>query len=249
MIEESAQKARDLARRRQAEATPVRAALPPAPAAAAAAAAAASPAGDRQDERQRLDRIERCRKASGVPRRYQQARLDDFARVPAECREAYAAVARALARYTQLKGIVALLGRRGTGKTRLACALVNAYCAAGRSARYADVMDYALAVQRTYSPQASKTAEDVERDFVKPELLVLDAMEDRADTDWNDRMLTRLVNKRYEQELVTVLISNEEVEPFNARVGATIADRIKDDQGGLIRFTWPSLRGRIQEDH
>lgn len=194
-----------------------------------------------------------------LPPRYAAASLEDWERVPEmvteelgggsrrswDVRRRYQECTRKLARLLDAPAMVALLGRRGPGKTHMACALVNAFRSRERHALYLDAMDYFIELQETYDDHARRSQSAVEKKYLAPELLVLDAMEERADTAWNDRMLVRLIDKRYKAELSTVLISNEEVPAFNARVGPSIADRIRDD-GGRIECAWPSLRGRIQ---
>ena len=64
-----------------------------------------------------------------------------------------------------------------------------------------------------------------------------------ADTPAKDRMLTRLIDKRYAAELSTVLITNETAKQFVERVGPSVADRIRDD-GQMVVCEWKSLRGR-----
>src|SRR5206468_2068917 len=106
-------------------------------------------------------------------------------------------------------------------------------------------MDYFLELKATYDDAAKTTQERVEQNWLRPELLVLDEAHERGDTPWEDRMLTRLVNLRYEAMVSTILISNHDEETFAKRVGTSIADRIADG-GGLILCGWASLRGRIQ---
>lgn len=183
---------------------------------------------------------ERC----NVPPRYQHASRLGIDRVPVIHRNDYRECLENLWTLKDQSGLIALLGSRGVGKSYMACALVNQFCSEGRYAVYAEAMDYFIAIQESYDDGAKVAASKIEARYLKPELLILDAMEERADTAWNDRMLVRLINKRYAAELSTVLISNEMEKDFNARVGSSIVDRIKDD-GGKIVCKWESLRGKI----
>lgn len=139
--------------------------------------------------------------------------------------------------------IFLLLGPRGTGKTHLACALIRLWVEEDGTARYAEAGDYFLALDHAREKE-TRSALEVEREYLAPELLVLDAMEERADTPAKDRMLSRLINKRYAALRDTLLITNETEEQFMARAGDSIADRIRDG-GGAIVCEWASLRGRV----
>jgi DNA replication protein DnaC len=212
------------------------------------AKAASGPAAQAVDDTQsrEADRqwIEQLMSISLVPANYVGADLFNVENIPEPSRAAYLKKSRQLAGLMERSGIVVLLGNVGTGKTHMACALVQAFCRQRRRAMYAEAMDYFIDLQESYGQGAGTTPRKVENKYLLPELLILDAMEERADTPWNDRMLFRLVNKRYAAGQSTVLISNEQEKEFNARVGASIADRIRDG-GGRIICNWKSLRGNV----
>jgi len=193
-------------------------------------------------ERQARYRVADLMESNGVPPRYAGACLHELDDVPVEVRGDYGRACDDLKSLIVRGGIVALLGRRGAGKTWMACALVNAFCKLARQGVYAKAGDYFLRIDEAIAARASVLK--VEATFLRPELLVLDAMEERADTPHKDRMLSRLIDKRYDAKRSTVLISNETAEKFKERVGETVADRIRDD-GQLIACEWKSLRGRI----
>jgi DNA replication protein DnaC len=197
-----------------------------------------------EDDRRRQraaadDMLRMCR----VPERYRLTQPWTAAAMPADVREVASAKYARLTDMAQPGLIVGLIGKRGTGKTHMACSLVQEFCRSGRRGLYMDVMDYLLALKATYGGGPGDEFR-VELDHIRPELLVLDEMQERGETAWEDRMLTRLINKRYAAENITVLISNQTKETFEERVGHSIANRISDD-GGLIICDWQCVRGRI----
>lgn len=197
-------------------------------------------------ERARLaERVARCAMRCNVPERYSQATLADFSKIPADCRERYTQAARKIAVLRDRPIIIALIGNIGTGKTFLACALINSMIREGRSAAYLTAMDYVLAVRQSYARNAKQTQEQIESSFIAPKLLALDEMQVRGETPNEDMLLLRLIDKRYQAGVATLLISNHETKAkLMERIDARIADRMADG-GGVIVCDWDSLRGRI----
>lgn len=183
----------------------------------------------------------------GVPERYRNADLSklspNVASVMGPSRVTYGTAVDALKELLNRSGTVALLGERGAGKTWMSCGLVREFCKRGNSALYRDAMDYFLDLKATYDQDAKVNQSDVEARYLRPRLLVLDEVHERGDTAWEDRMLTRLINKRYCSDVSTVLISNQSPEEFAERIGKSIYDRMFDG-GGEIVCDWQSLRGR-----
>lgn len=141
-------------------------------------------------------------------------------------------------------GIVALLGDRGPGKTWMACCMVKRFCAAGMMAQYREAMDYFVELRATYGDRGRGTEMDVEARYLRPHLLVLDAVEEKSDSPSQQQMLTRLINKRMMAERITLLVSNDNGESLPSRIGPSLNDRLNDG-GGLIECNWPSLRGHV----
>ena len=105
--------------------------------------------------------------------------------------------------------------------------------------------DYILAVRQSYSANAAHTQEQIEGDYVRYSLLVLDEMQIRAGSDNEEMLLLRLIDKRYQVGRATLMLSNHSSkEEFRARIDARIADRMAEG-GGYIICGWRSLRGRL----
>jgi DNA replication protein DnaC len=194
-----------------------------------------------------VERIDKCRKGARVPERYVKARLDHQSTIPMDVENAYAAACAKLSRAMTRPGIYALCGSLGAGKTHMACGLVNEFCGLGRSARYTKAADYIRDYRSTWKMGAG--AEDAyEKDYVRLSLLVLDEWQVRGDTDNENLILLRLIDKRYEADKTTLVIGNHGTQDeFERSIDARVADRICDG-GGFILCDWPSLRGRIQRE-
>lgn len=136
--------------------------------------------------------------------------------------------------------LIALLGGRGRGKTQMAVDLIRNRCGEGKTARYVKAMAFFLALREAYQ-KTGVTEQDVLFQFQRPSLLVIDAMEERGDTAWEDRVLNHLIDTRYDNGVDTLLISNQTPDVFINAVGPSIASRL-NETGGVVVCNWDSYR-------
>jgi len=136
--------------------------------------------------------------------------------------------------------ILSLIGNRGTGKTRMACECIYEYIERhSKPALYLTAMDFFVEVKDSY--QTSMSEQDILSRMTRPGLLVIDEVQERGQTEWEDRLLTHMINKRYAGLKDTILISNQTKHEFSESIGTSIASRMKET-GGIIVCDWPSFR-------
>lgn len=142
--------------------------------------------------------------------------------------------------------IIALLGPRGTGKTQMATELARRFLpiwiAKGfqRQARYCRVMDFFMAIKDSYGEKGGRES-DAFFPFIQPRLLVLDEVQVRNGTGWEDNALTYLLDRRYGEQRSTILISNLSVDSFVISIGDSILSRL-EESGAVIVCDWVSFR-------
>jgi DNA replication protein DnaC len=137
--------------------------------------------------------------------------------------------------------IMALIGTRGTGKTQIACELVRENAKRGKASRFTLAMDIFLAIRASYRRDSTTDEAKVVEEFCKPRLLVIDEIQERAESPFEDRILTHIINHRYNDEKDTLLIGNIKAEEFNKAMGASIVSRL-NETGGLITCNWEGYR-------
>jgi DNA replication protein DnaC len=147
--------------------------------------------------------------------------------------------------------IFALLGPRGTGKTQMATALAryvaeNVDRSSCRPVFYVVLADLFAAIKATFKPETTFTEEDILRDLESPALLVVDEAHEMSGTEWQSRVLTLLVDRRYRNLRDTLLIANENGSRFVDAVGPSIAGRM-DECGFIVNCDWESFRGAPKE--
>lgn len=143
--------------------------------------------------------------------------------------------------------LVALVGPRGTGKTQMATVAAAKYQkrmipkGLVGIARYVRTMEFFMAVKDAY---ASSTSErDAFEPYTRPRLLVLDEVQVRNESKWEDNALTYLVDTRYGDCKKTILISNQTPEGFSESMGDSIMSRLSES-GSVILCNWKSFRGQ-----
>lgn len=149
--------------------------------------------------------------------------------------------------------IIALVGPRGTGKTQMATELARRFLpiwiAKGfkRQSRYCRVMDFFMAIKESYGEKGG-TESDAFFPFIQPRLLVLDEVQVRNGTGWEDNALTYLLDRRYGEQRSTILISNLSVDSFVSSIGDSIVSRL-EESGAVIVCDWGSFRQNPMVDH
>lgn len=139
---------------------------------------------------------------------------------------------------------MALIGGRGTGKTQIAAQVISTACAMNRTALYTRAMTIFLEMRATFGQEDCSEFEVVER-YRAPRLLVIDEMQDRGETAWEDRLLNHILDCRYGDMMDTVLIANFHRDALRKSLGESIADRLRET-GGVIECVWKSFRDKME---
>lgn len=138
------------------------------------------------------------------------------------------------------KGMLVLLGDRGNGKTQLGVELIRRASKQLKRGLYTRARQIGMAIRESYDSPKLTEMECVKR-FTQPYLLVIDEVQERPDTDFEQRTFTMILDMRYETMRPTVLIANASPAQFKKLVGSSVTDRIHD-RGSTIEFKWPSFR-------
>lgn len=148
--------------------------------------------------------------------------------------------------------IVCLIGGRGTGKTQMATDLArsrmyveapkNYIGPALRGAKYLHVMDFFLTLKRSFAQGSTENEADLLRKWIDPAFLVIDEIQERSESEWENRTLTYLIDKRYGMKRDTLLLANVKPSELLTRLGASIVSRMQET-GGIVECNWPSFRG------
>jgi DNA replication protein DnaC len=201
-------------------------------------------------------RINSILRAIDIPARYHAADLD---KAPPEAWQAAAGVAAAaqhaeyrerLRRFVATYGIIALLGKRGTGKTDLAFGALKAGANLFKRGKYIKAADLFIDIEGTWSKSKERGGPDLKTILTRlsaPHILVIDELSEmQADRDWQAGRLTYIIDQRYDRKLATILISNDTPENFTRNMGESCMSRLSE-RGRILICQWPSFRKVLSE--
>jgi DNA replication protein DnaC len=135
--------------------------------------------------------------------------------------------------------ILVVLGDRCTGKTVMATwwAGMLGY------GRYVKAFDLFAELRRTYHEDSKTKEHEVLAKYRDANFLVIDEAQDRKESEWEQTILTNLIDKRYDALRPTVIIANLKLDGIDACLGASIISRCIRTGGGIIECTWPPYSG------
>lgn len=160
--------------------------------------------------------------------------------------------------YLALKagGIVVLYGDRGTGKTFMAYDLAQQSQEfpepvfppdefghrKPRPAIYRTAMRAFLEIRDTFRRGSEKSELELMDEFAEAALLVIDEIQERGESAFEDQKLTAIIDARYQHCRPTLIIGNYATKAeFSASVSPSILSRMQEG-GGAIHCDWPSFR-------
>lgn len=158
---------------------------------------------------------------------------------------------------TNAGGIVILYGGYGTGKTRMAWEVARAHkskrpnisvngvgwtaSTKPRALVYTTAMNLFTSIKSTYSPNSDKSEKEVIQGYCEAALLVIDEVQVRGETKFEDDKLTAIIDARYMDGMPTMLISNYPWKKLESTLSPNVIDRFEEN-GVKLEFNWDSFR-------
>lgn len=184
---------------------------------------------------------------SRVPIRFKESRFDNFI-AKNEAQQKAVDICRAYASNWQTvkeRGMGLILsGKAGTGKTHLACSIAHEFIEQGGMAVFSTVAEMMRQIKSSFAKDSDSTEQQMIDHFSGIQLLILDEVGMDYGTEFNKALIFEVLNKRYENVLPTILLTNLDTSALREYIGERLIDRMRSGGGKLISFTWDSYRGQ-----
>lgn len=135
-----------------------------------------------------------------------------------------------------------LTGNVGCGKTHLASAIVRAVVADHGRALIIPAGDIVSIARASMVPGSGYTDRDAVAHLGGLDLLVIDEVGAQKGSEYELGLLHSIIDRRYQAVLPTVVISNLNAEGLKSYIGDRALDRLRQNGGQQVGFTWTSMR-------
>ena len=174
----------------------------------------------------------------GLPLKYENVEFSDFKPVSPEINEGVN-IGRQFVENFQLHrsngSSLVFLGPCGTGKTMLSAAILRGLARQGHTGVYTTVAGMLRKIKGTWNKFSEITEEQALRSFVEPGLLVIDEIGLQVGNGEADQsLINEVIDRRYSNNLPSVLISNCLPEDLSKWVGHRVVSRLQENGGKTV---------------
>lgn len=194
------------------------------------------------------ERLEAALERSAVPRRFVGRSFDGFV-ASTDGQQRALEVARGYAdgfdqRLKAGHGLI-FSGLPGTGKSHLAAAILQAIMPA-RVGFYVTCMGLIRMVRNTWRKDSERSEGQVLAMLAGVDLLVIDEVGVQYGTDGEQTVLFEVLDMRYQDQLPTILLTNQDKDGFKGYVGERSFDRLTESCR-WVAFDWESHRPQVRK--
>lgn len=138
-----------------------------------------------------------------------------------------------------------MVGTTGTGKTHLAHAITNHCILSGRTCATIQLKNLIAEYRASWSDKDAPSDRQVIKKYGSMNALVIDEIGLEEATAGEKVAMFEVLDERYNNQLSTVFISNQNADKLKEILGDRIVDRIKEDGCEFIAMKWKSVRDNL----
>ncbi|TDR30664.1 ATP-binding protein [Hydromonas duriensis] len=190
-------------------------------------------------------RSRHARNAAHIPERFADRLLSNYIPVCPAAQYALEVAERFVSEFgtvqTQGRSLI-FCGHVGNGKTHLAIGIAHELIKKMRYPLFMSVLNAVRHVKETWRKDSVRSESQAIRDFIEPDLLILDEVGVQFGSDTEKLILFEIINGRYNRKKSTLLLSNLMVQELSSYLGEPVIDRLREGGGIAVPFTWASYR-------
>lgn len=137
---------------------------------------------------------------------------------------------------------ISFIGNPGCGKTHFAVGLAMAAYNKGASVKFTTMSGMMDRIKESRRPNAEKTYLEMIKTYCEPDLLVVDDVGTRLETEADKGITNDVFNGRYEEGKSIVITSNLDISELVVSVGSRVVSRLQDNGGVFLFCDWDSYR-------
>jgi DNA replication protein DnaC len=138
------------------------------------------------------------------------------------------------------------MGKVGTGKSHLACAVANYLMARGHTAYFTSTARLFTKIRGTWAKSSEISEEQMLKQFESIDLMILDEVGLQRGTDDEQRTLHELLEARRLNCKPTILLTNLDGADLKGFLGERFLDRLSES-GVSVKFNWESHRKQSRD--
>lgn len=206
-------------------------------------------AADEMAAKSKQAKLERLLNQTAIPARFIGRSFENFRATTDEQRKALAIAsefASGFPEHLRRGSCLVFSGQPGTGKSHLAASILQSILPTHVGV-YMTFMGMIRLIRETWHPASLRRESEVLADLGSVPLLVIDEIGVQYGTEAEHTLLFEVMDRRYRDQMPTILLTNQDKDGFKKFVGDRVYDRMTET-ARWVNFDWSSFRTQARKE-